>query len=276
MRPVWNGSISFGMVNIPVSVYSATRSEKLSFNLLHKKDFGRIGYMKVCKVCGEELAADDIIKGYEYEKGEYVPLTEEDFEKVSVESTKTIDISDFVDQDEIDPMFFETPYYLVPGKNANHAYVLLREALKKSNKLAIAKLSFREREHLAAIKATGRALMLETMYFADEITDPSELKLPEKDVKVDEREIKVAVQVVDAMTGHFDPKEYKDTYRDALLDVIEKKVKGVEVKGDTRKRAAATTKVVDIMDKLKQSLKQVEGKRRAARSKTTTKRKAAA
>jgi len=276
MRPVWNGSISFGMVNIPVSVYSATRSEKLSFNLLHKKDFGRIGYEKVCKLCGEELEADDIIKGYEYEKGEYVPLTDEDFDKVSVESTKTINISDFVDQDEIDPMFFETPYYLAPGKNADHAYVLLREALKKSNKLAIAKVAFREREHLAAIKATGRALMLETMHFADEITDSSELKLPERDVKVGDREIKVAVQVVEAMTGHFNPEEYKDTYREALLDVIEKKIKGVDVKGTTKKRAAATTKVVDIMDKLKESLKQVEGKRRGARPKTATKRKAAA
>ena len=275
MRPVWNGSISFGMVNIPVSVYSATRSEKLSFNLLHKKDFGRIGYQKVCKVCGAELENDDIIKGYEYEKGEYVPLTDEDFDKVSVESTKTINISDFVDQDEIDPMFFETPYYLVPGKNADHAYVLLREALKKSNKFAVAKVAFREREHLAVIKATGRALMMETMHFADEITDATELKLPEKDVKVGEREIKVAVQVVEAMTGHFNPEEYKDTYREALLELIEKKIKGEHIKS-TKRKAAPTTKVVDIMDKLKQSLKQVESKRRTARPKSAAKRKAAA
>jgi len=261
-------------VNIPVSLYSATRSERISFNLLHKKDFGRVGNVRKCKVCGKELAADDITKGYEVDKDEYVEITDEDFEKAAavVEVERTIQIMDFVDQDEIDPKFFESPYYIVPGKNADHVYVLLRETLKKSGKIGVAKIVFRDREHLAAIKPDGRALMLDTMHFADEINDGDELKLPEANVKIDSKEIAMAEKLVDMMSDEFDPEKYKDTYREALLDLIDKKAKGISVKAKT-KRKEVSTNVVDIMSKLKASLEGSSKPRASARTNATSKKK---
>ncbi len=256
MRAIWNGAISFGLVNIPVGVYSATHSERISFNYLHQKDLGRIHNVRVCDTCGKEVPYEDLVRGYEYEKGEYVALDDEDFDKIAVESTRTISIMDFVDQDDIDPMFFDSPYYLGPGKNADHVYALFREALKDSAKVGIAKVAFREREHLAAIKAHGNALMLDTMFFADELTKPSGLDLPTKDAKVTERELKLAEQLIEEMSAKFEPEKYEDTYREALLEMIDKKIKG---KGGKTKRVTAkkaTTNVVDIMSKLKASLKE--------------------
>src|SRR5437667_2978072 len=163
MRAIWNGAISFGLVNIPVGVYSATHSEKISFNYLHEDDLGRIHNKRVCDECGREIEYEDIVRGYEYEKGEYVALDDKDFKRVAIDATRTIAISEFVDETEIDPMFFDTPYYLAPGKNAAHVYALFRAALKESGKVGIAKVAFRDREHLAAIKTHGNALMLDTM-----------------------------------------------------------------------------------------------------------------
>ena len=273
MRPIWNGMISFGLVNIPVGVYSATRSERLEFHFLHEKDMGRINNVRVCQVCGQEIPYDDLVKGYEYEKGEYVALTEEDFEKAAIESSKNISIMDFVNVEEIDPMFFDTPYYLVPGKNADHAYVVLRETLKQSGKAGIARVAFREREHLAAVKPHGRALMLDIMHFANEITPASELELPAEKAKVNEKEIKLAKQLVESMTDKFDLKKYKDTYREQLEEVIEKKLKGrpVRVKASKRK---ATTNVVDITALLAKSLK-ASGKKKTKAATGYRKRRAA-
>ncbi len=254
MRPIWNGAISFGLVNIPVGVYSATHSERISFNFLHKADLGRIHNVRVCDVCGKQVPYDDLVRGYEYEKGEYVALEEEDFDKIAIESTKTIRVMEFVDQEEIDPMFFDTPYYLAPGKNADHVYALFREALKKSGRVGIAKVAFREREHLAAVKPHGKALMLDTLHFADEIAKTSGLDLPEK-LKVTEKESKLAERLIEEMSGKFEPEKYEDSYREGLIEMIEAKVKGKH--GKTKKVAArkATTNVVDIMAKLKASLK---------------------
>ena len=257
MRPIWRGYIQFGLVTIPVDVYSATSSERINFHLLHKEDHGRVHNKRVCELDGKELSNDDIVKGYEYEKDEYVELTDEDFEKIAIKSTKVIDISDFVDHEEIDPMFFDTPYYLAPGKGAAKPYALLREVLKSSGKVGIAKVAIRQREYLASVKPHGAALMLETMHFADEITSSRELELPGEDVKVDKKQLKVAQQLVDGLTAKFEPEKYKDTYREALLEVIERKVKGGTVKRPSARRAKATN-VVDIMDRLKQSLKEVE------------------
>ena len=277
MRPIWNGMISFGLVNIPVGVYSATRSERLAFHFLHEKDMGRINNVRVCQVCGQEVPYDDLVKGYEYEKGEYVALSEKDFEKAAVETSKNISIMDFVDVDEIDPMFFDTPYYLVPGKNADHAYVVLRETLKQSEKAGIAKVAFREREHLAAVKPHGRALMLDIMHFPNEITPASDLDLPAEKASVKEKEIKLADQLVEAMTDKFDPKKYKDTYREELEEVIEKKLKGKPIRAKVPKRKA-TTNVVDITALLAKSLKS-SGKKKtkvaASHSKKASKAKAA-
>jgi len=262
MRPIWNGTISFGLVNIPVGVYSATRSERLAFHFLHEKDMGRINNVRVCQVCGKEVPYDDLVKGYEYEKGEYVALDEKDFEKAAVETSKNITISDFVDVNEIDPMFFDTPYYLVPGKNADHAYVVLRETLKDTEKAGIGKVAFREREHLAAVKPHGRALMLDIMHFPEEITPPNQLELPAEKANIKEKELKLAEQLVESMTDKFDPKKYKDTYRERLEEMIEKKLKGKPIRVKAAKRKP-TTNVVDITALLQKSLKK-SGKTKAA------------
>lgn len=277
MRPIWNGMISFGLVNIPVGVFSATRSERLEFHLLHEKDMGRINNIRVCQLDGKEVPYEDLVKGYEYEKDEYVVLTDEDFEKAAPETSKTISITDFVDLDEIDPMFFETPYYLVPGKNADHAYVILRETLKQTQKAGIAKVAFREREHLAAVKPHGRALMLDIMHFPEEIAPAGELDLPAEKARITDKELKLAEQLVGSMTAKFDPKKYKDTYRERLEELIEKKLKGKTVRMKTSKRKA-TTNVVDIMALLQKSLK-ASGRHKtkvvASRKKKAVKAKAA-
>jgi len=277
MRPIWNGMISFGLVNIPVGVFSATRSERLEFHLLHEKDLGRINNVRVCQVDGEEVPYEDLVKGYEYEKGEYVVLTDEDFEKAAAETSKSISITDFVDVEEIDPMFFETPYYLVPGKNADYAYVILRETLKQTQKAGIAKVAFREREHLAAVKPHGRALMLDIMHFPEEITPASELELPGEKATIKDKELRLAEQLVESMTAKFDPKKYKDTYRERLEELIQKKVKGKPIHVKTAKRKA-TTNVVDITALLQKSLK-ASGKQKtkttASHKKKAAKAKAA-
>jgi DNA end-binding protein Ku len=265
MRPIWNGTISFGLVNIPVGVYSASSSEKISFNFLHEKDMGRIAYVKVCKVCGKEVSNDEIIRGYQYAKDEYVPLTPEDFQKVAIETTKTLAITDFVEQDEIDPMFYDQPYYLVPGKKAERAYALLREALERSHKVGIGKVAIREREYLAAIKPHGDALMMETMHFADELTQADDLNIP-KDIKLESAEIKLAQQLIDMNASHFEPEKYEDTYREGLLELIDQKLKGTEVRA-RKAKAARATNVVDIMSKLKESLASAGGKRKSAAAK---------
>jgi DNA end-binding protein Ku len=271
MKPIWSGSIQFGLVNIPVSVYSATRSERISFHLLHQKDHARVRNQHICEVEGKVLSNDEIVKGYEFEKDEYVELTDEDFKKVAIKSTKVVEILDFVDYQQIDPVFFDTPYYLVPGKASSKPYNLLREALANSGKVGIGKVAIRQREYLAAVRPHGRVLMLETMHFADEITSSKKLDIPEQDAKSDKRELKVAEQLVQALSSDFDPSKYKDTYREALLELIDQKLKGGPVRGPARPKAAAT-KVVDIMDKLRESIKEAE-KAKSSRPKPAARRK---
>jgi DNA end-binding protein Ku len=268
MKAIWSGSIQFGLVNIPVSVYSATRSERISFHLLHKTDYGRVRNQHICELEGKVLTGDEIVKGYEYEKGEFIEMTDEDFGKVAIKSTKVIEISDFVDYLQIDPVFFDTPYYLVPGKTAAKPYALLRQALSTSGKAGIGKVAIRQREYLAAVRPHGDTLMLETMHFADEITSTKNLDLPADSAKIDKRELKVAEQLVEAMASSFDPAKYKDTYGEALLGLIEQKLKGGAGKPAAMPRPAAT-KVVDIMDKLKQSIKEAKKQKQEKKPKTT-------
>jgi DNA end-binding protein Ku len=271
MKPIWNGMISFGMVNIPVAVYSATDSERVVFHSLHKNDLGHIHNVRVCDVCAKQVPYDDIVRGYEYQSGEYVPLAEEDFERGHPDS-KTINIIDFVALKEIDRMYFDTPYYLVPGKNADHAYVVLREALKRTEKIGIGKVVFQEREHLAAVKARGRALILDTMHFRDEIHSKTNLNLPEKRVKLKNKELKLAQDLVERMTGKFDPKKYRDTYRESLEQLIDAKLKGqtIEAKAVRRK---PTTNVVDIASVLRASLESPEPKRETSSTSKRSKAK---
>ena len=244
MRPIWRGALTFGLVNIPVGLYAATTRSELSFRLLHAKDQAPIAYRRVCTEENVEVPWAEIVKGYEYDKGHFVVLTEADFEQAAVEATQTIDIRDFVRADAIPPAYFEQPYYLEPQKTGTKAYALLREALKRSGRLGVATVVLRQREHLAAVQAAGEALTLTTMRFAHEIVPPTGLALP-GDAGLDRREIDLALQLVDALAGEFDAEKYKDQYREALLAVIERKVAGkTPVTPATRK---PPTKVVDLM-----------------------------
>lgn len=249
MRAIWSGSVSFGLVNIPVKLYSATNSKTLELDMLHKKDLSPIRYAKVCRKDGHEIPYEEIVKGYEYEDGDYIVLSNEDFEKANVRKTKTIDIVDFAKEQEIDPIFFEKPYYLEPEKGAAKAYILLREALKKSKKVGIAKFVIRNREHLGIVKPEGDILVLNQMRFQEEIRRP-ELKIPKEDVS--EKEISMALAFIDQLTEPFKPDEYKDTYMEELKKLIEEKSRGKTPK--PKGALPKPTEVDDLMAALKKSL----------------------
>ena len=252
MRPIWKGALTFGLVNIPVGLYSATTRSDLSFRLLHAKDQAPIAYRRVCTEENVEVPWPEIVKGYEYEKGQFVVMTEADFEHADVEATQTIEIRDFVRADAIPAAYFEQPYYLEPQKTGTKAYALLREALRRSERIGVATIVLRQREHLAAVEPDGEALTLTTMRFAHEIVPPSGLTLP-GDAGLDRREIDRALQLVDTLAGEFDAEKYRDQYRDALLAVIDQKMQGrVPATPATRK---PPTKVVDLMQALEASLK---------------------
>jgi DNA end-binding protein Ku len=261
-RAIWKGSISFGLVNIPIALYPATRREELKFRLLRKSDLSPVNYKRVAEKDGKEVSWDEIVKGYEYEKGKYVVLKDEDFERVDLEATQTVDIQDFVDQEEIDPMFFYKPYYLEPQKGGDKAYALLRDALKDSGKVGIAKVVIKTRQYLAGVKPEDGALVLELMHFADELADPEKLRVSKK-TEVDKREINMAKSLIDSMSSKWNPEKYKDDYREALMEVIEEKVEagGKEIEEKPRK-APKPTKVIDLVSVLQKSLEETGAKRK--------------
>jgi len=265
-RAIWKGSISFGLVNIPIALYPATRREELKFRLLRKSDLSPVNYKRVAEKDGKEVAWDQIVKGYEYEKGKYVVLKDEDFERVDLEATQTVDIQDFVDQEEIDPMYFYKPYYLEPQKGGDKAYALLRDALKDSGKVGIAKVIIKTRQYLAGVKPEDGALVLELMHFADELADPNKLHVPKK-TEVGKREMNMAKSLIGSMSSKWNPDKYKDDYREALMEVIEEKVEagGKEIE-QKPKKAPKPTKVIDLVSVLQKSLEQT-----GAKKKTTTK-----
>jgi DNA end-binding protein Ku len=231
--------------------------------MLHAKDEGRIKYERICSVCEKNVPWDEIVKGYEYEKGEYVILTDEDFKKVNPEATQTVDILEFVDLDKINPMFFEKPYYLEPSKQGRHAYALLREALAKANKVAIARVVIRTKETIAAVKPIGEALVLEIMHWADELVDQTTLDLP-SEAKLPEAELKMAKMLIDTMSvDEFEPENFTNRYHEEMLAMIEARAAGKEV--PQPKKAPARPKVVNLMDVLQQSLEETK-KQRAARA----------
>jgi DNA end-binding protein Ku len=259
---IWTGAINFGLVTIPVKLQTAIRTSDLRFNFLHKKDEGRINNVRRCSVCGEEVAYADIERGYEVEKGRYVVLTDEDFQRVNVEATQSVDIVQFVDLSEINPMYFDKPYYLEPEKRGRHAYALLREALRDSNKVGVAKVVIRSKEHLAALKPNGDALVLELMHFADEIVDQSTLDFPASETPA-ENEMKVAKMLIDTMSEPFDASKFRDTYREEVLTMIEARAAGQEApKG--KAAPAPRSNVVNLMDVLQKSLE--ESKKRSSAS----------
>ena len=252
MRAIWKGNISFALVSIPISLFSATRRNELSFHYLHKKDMSPVSYKRFCDTEDVEVPWEDITRGYQYEKDQYVEITDEDLDKADVELTKTIQIQEFVNEDEIDPVYFDKPYYLEPQKGGERAYALMRDALAQSKKVGIAKVVLKSREHLAAVKSVGNMLTLKTMRFGHEIVETGSLNLPEK-ADLSKKEMDLANMLIDSMSDKFDPSKYKDDYHDKVLEIIQMKVAGV-----SPTVAAATVpgpaRVVDLMEILKQSL----------------------
>ena len=271
---IWSGSINFGLVAIPVKLFSAVRSGKeISFHFLHDKDKGRIQNVRTCEY-GHKVAWDDIVRGYEYEKGQYVVMDPEDFKRAAPEATQSVDIVQFVDQKEIDPMLYDTPYYLEPDKKGRHAYALLREALKKSGKVGVAQVVIRTREYLAVVRPQGDALVLETMHYADEIAPMDQLELPPAKEKTPPTEMKAAMMLIDTMSEKFDPSSFHDTYKEKLVTMIEAHARGKALPKGKVKTPAATN-VVNIMDVLQRSLEQRRGKRASVannRTKRSSKR----
>ncbi len=249
-RAMWRGAISFGLVTIPVAVYPATEEKTLRFNQLHDADGGRIRMKRVCEKDGEEVPYEHIVKGYEYEKDHYVVLTGEDFESLPVESSRAIDIVRFVDLTDIDPILFKKSYYLVPEQTGAKAYSLLREAMSQDGRVGIAKVSFRDKEHLAALRFKDDAFVLETMYWPDEVRTAD---FGDVDVHVDvrEQELQMARQLIESLAGGWSPEEFTDEYREALFRIVEAKINGEEIEILEAEPAA---KVVDLMEALKASV----------------------
>ena len=263
-RSIWKGSIAFGLVNIPVELYSATRDHRPKFRLLHAKDEEPVKYERVCQKEGKPVAWDDLVKGYEYAKGQFVVLTKDDFKTAALEKTKTIDILDFVDPKDVDERYFETPYYLQAGKGADRAYVLLREAIRASGRMGIAKMILRDAQHLAAVEAIGDALVLTMMRFSDELIDLKEFTFPQKS---DARpsELKMAQQLIDNLVSEWKPDKYSDEYKENLLRLIKAKVTGRKPKLIDEDRTPKQAEVVDLMARLRASL-EGRGKKPAAGS----------
>jgi len=263
VRALWRGSISFGLVNVPVRMYAATERKSVSFRQIHRECGTPIRYEKVCPACNRKVEEDEIARGYEYEKGRFVIIEDKDLEAIPDETTRTIDIIDFVDLKEIDPVYFDHSYFLGPEETGQKAYLLLFEALRKTGKIAIAKVTIRAKQSLACLRPYGEnQLVIETMFYPDEVRDAGEITVS-PGIKLHENEIKMAVQLIDSLAAEFRPEKYTDEYRKALLDIIRAKVEGQEIKIP----APREEKVVDLMEALKASLAMVEeekGKKQTA------------
>ncbi|HEU4454653.1 MAG TPA: Ku protein [Longimicrobium sp.] len=269
-RAIWKGSISFGLVTIPVGLFSAETRDEISFRQLDKNNLAPIGYKKYNKQTGKEVETEDIVKGYEYEEDRYVLISDEDLKRANPEKTQTVEITDFVDLDDIDPAFFDKPYYLAPLKKNAKAYALLREALKRSRKVGIAKVVIRTREYLAAVIPQGDVLVLEILRYPHEIRGTDDLDVPAEDLEklqVSDRELEMAQMLIDGMTGSWDPAKYHDSYRDDLMAMIQRRVESgnTEVIDETPvPDIEPRTDVIDIMSLLKKSVEQTTKERAAA------------
>jgi DNA end-binding protein Ku len=274
-RGIWTGALSFGLVNIPIEVHTAVRDNRPHFRLLHDKDRSPINYERVCQKEGQAVGWQDLVKGYEYEKGRFVVLTKEDFAAAALEKTRRIDILDFVKADDIDDRYFDKPYYLTPGKGGDLAYALLREAIRESGRIGIAKFIMREVQHLAAVEVVDDALVLSTLRFADELVEVGTLDLPKRK-QAGKKELDMATSLVESLAADWDPEKYTDDYRENLMRVINAKMKGksADLVAEEPRRDA---KVVDLMERLRQSLDASSGRGRrrgaagSARSRTTRK-----
>lgn len=280
MRPIWKGQISFGLINIPIELFTAEKRKDLAFKLLDKRNKAKIRYERVNEETGKEVPWDEVVKAYEIKKKGYIILSEEELKRAAVENTQAFEIEDFVDRSEIDNAYFEKPYFLVPTKQGKKGYVLLREVLEKTQKVAIGKVVIRTKQYLAAVLTSGDVLMLNLMRFGDELKNPSEFDIPKgsvKDYKITHKEIEMGEQLVDSMSVKWNPKKYRDTYHDTVMKYIEKKAKlgkiPLPLKHEEEK--AKGGEVIDFMELLKKSLKKKEPRKAASsRKRKTTKPKA--
>lgn len=260
-RALWQGAISFGLVNIPVELFSTENHADLDLTMLDRRDFSRIGYQRVNKKTGEEVAWENIVKGYEYEKEQFVVLSDEDLRRANVEATQTIDILAFVDARQIPPTYYEQPYYLVPTKRSGKVYALLRETLRHAGKVGVAQVVIRTKQHLAALFVMGNVIVLNTLRYANEIRSSDEFDLPKaslEDAGISEKELKMALTLVEGMAEEWNPSNYRNTYRDDVLALVEKKIKAHQTKTVTlpekAKTAPQTAEVIDLMALLKRSI----------------------
>jgi DNA end-binding protein Ku len=255
MRSIWSGTLSFGLINIPVRLYSASQSSRVDLDMLHKKDLSPIRYAKICKLEDKEVPYKEIIKGYEFEEGEYVEITDKDFESIALEKSDSIEIQYFTDEGEIDSIYYEKPYFLEPSKGGDKAYALLLKAFKKSKKVAVAQFVFKNRVHIGVIKVHEDILVLNQIRFHSEIRSSKELKIPAK-TKISTKELSMATKLIDQLVEKFQPEKFKDTYAEDLDAVIKAKLKGKKTVSKKKKQKKEEIETVDILSKLRESLKQ--------------------
>ena len=273
-RSIWKGSIAFGLVNIPVEMHTAVRENRPKFRMLHAADKSPVSYERVCQREGKPVAWEDLVKGYEYEKGRFVVLSKDDFRAAALEKSKSIQIQDFVEPGAIDDRYFETPYYLLPAKGAGSAYALLREAIRKAGRVGVAKIILRETEHLCAVEAIDDALVLTMMRFEEELVDTSAFDFPAKS-EARAKEVDMAVQLVEHLAAEWNPGKYKDEYRKNIMEVIDAKLKGEKI-AVPAERPERASNVIDLMSRLQQSLEAVKAPRKRAPASRGTRKKAKA
>jgi DNA end-binding protein Ku len=262
-RPIWSGSISFGLVNVPVRLFSATSQHDVRFHQLHDKDGVRIKQKRVCPADEEEVAYENIVKGYEIGDGEYVRIEPSELEDLDPKMTRMVDIEEFVDLVDIDPIYFEHTYYLAPSDNAEKPYALLCRSMQEAGKVAIGKFVMRTKEYLCAIRASENVLVLETMLFDDEVVPPKDVDIPEVDLdQVSKKEITMAEQLIESLSAQFEPSKYKDDYREKILELIDKKIAGEEI--IVQPTVEPVAPVVDLMAALEQSLQEAKQKKKRA------------
>ncbi len=251
MHTVWKGSISFGLVNIPVKMFTATEDKDIRFKYIHRECHTPVRYKKTCPACNKDVQPEDIVRGYEYEPGKFVILTEEDFDSIEVKSEKAVEILDFVKLEEVDPIYFDKTYFLGPQETGGKAYTLLREALSGKQRIAVAKITIRDRESLAVIRVYNNVLVLETIFYPDEVRDSKQVPGVPENLQTTKAELDMATQLIDNLTTVFDPSKYSDTYRERLLEKINAKIAGKDyvVKKETDKE-----NIVSLMEALKQSI----------------------
>jgi DNA end-binding protein Ku len=262
MQAIWRGAINFGLITIPVRLFSATEEKSLRFNLLHKEDDGRVANNRTCKVCGKDnLTKDDLVRAFEYEKGTYVKFSDDEIDNVQIETSHTVEVVHFTPSEKIDPIYYQRSYYLAPDELGVKAYALLRKALEESDRVAVAKVAIRDKERLGTLRVRNNVLVLETMFWPDEIREPRFAEV-ERDVETSDGDQKMAQMLIDSLTEDFDPAQFEDRYRQALLDAVEQKIQGKDIVAPAAPEEAPA--VVDLTEALKRSLEEVKSRAKAS------------